>query len=48
MAELIRIRIQASWKAPSNRKALADPLLKVAGICSGPILSVNIDDELSR
>ena len=46
MAELIRLRIQMPAKAPGKRKAVADPLLKVAGICSGPVISANIDDEL--
>ena len=48
MAEVIRLRIRTSAKAPVKRKAAADPLLKVAGICSGPVISANIDDELSR
>ena len=45
MAEVIRLRIQTPAKAPGKRKAGADPLLKVAGICSGPVISANIDDE---
>lgn len=46
MAEVIRLRIQAPSKASVRRKAVADPLLKAAGICSGPVISANIDDEL--
>jgi hypothetical protein len=45
IAEVIRLRIQTPAKAPGKRKAVADPLLKVAGICSGPVISANIDDE---
>ena len=48
-AEAIRLRIQAPEKAPrralAKRYAGSDPLLKVAGICSGPVISANIDDE---
>jgi hypothetical protein len=47
-AEVIRVRIQAPAKVPSKGKAVTDPLLKVAGICVGRVLSVNIDDELGR
>ena len=46
MAEVIRLRIQTPTKAPGKRKSFSDPLLKVAGICSGPVISANIDDEL--
>ena len=46
MAEVIRLRIQTPAKAAGKRKTVADPLLKVAGICSGPVISANIDDEL--
>jgi hypothetical protein len=50
MAEVIRLRIQtpasAPRRAPAKRNAASDPLLKVAGICRGPIISENIDDEL--
>jgi hypothetical protein len=48
MAEVIRLRIQTPAIAPGKRKAVADPLLKVAGICGGRVISANIDDELSR
>lgn len=48
IAEVIRLRIQMPAKTPGKRKVVADPLLKVAGICSGPVISANIDDELSR
>jgi hypothetical protein len=45
MAEVIRLRIQAPAKARVRRKAVADPLLKVAGIC-GAVMSENIDEAL--
>ena len=50
MAEVIRLRIQirpnevASKTRQSAR--LVDPLMKVAGICRGNILSPDIDEEL--
>jgi len=46
MAEVIRLRIQTPAKAQAKRKAIGDPLLKVAGICGSTVLSANIDDEL--
>jgi hypothetical protein len=48
MAEVIRLRIQTPAKAQAKRKAIADPLLKVAGVCGGAVISANIDDELYR
>jgi hypothetical protein len=45
MAELIRGRLQRARGASRSRKA-ADPTLKVAGICRGPVLSDDIDDAL--
>jgi hypothetical protein len=48
IAEVIRLRTQAPAKAQAKRKMIADPLLKVAGICGGAVMSANIDDELSR
>ena len=46
MAEVIRLRIQGPAKAAGKRSAAADPLLKAAGICSGTVLSADIDEEL--
>jgi len=46
MAELIRTRLRASKERPRKRRASKDPLLKVAGICRGPILSSDIDESL--
>ncbi|MEO8053420.1 MAG: CopG family transcriptional regulator [Acidobacteriota bacterium] len=47
MAELIRLRVQGTAKAPKTQpRAAADPLLMVAGICSGPVMSANVDEEL--
>jgi hypothetical protein len=46
MAEVIRLRIQGRAKAGGKRSAGADPLLKAAGICSGAVMSANIDEEL--
>lgn len=48
MAEVIRRRIQTPAKAQAMRKAVVDPLLKVAGICRGTLISANIDGELYR
>ncbi len=45
MAEVIRLRLQPPARRASKRAA-RDPLLKVAGVCRGPILSERIDDEL--
>ena len=46
MAELIRARLRRSVGQPSRRGPAKDPILKVAGVCRGPILSSDIDDEL--
>ncbi len=48
IAEVIRLRIQAPAKAQAKHIAVADPLLRVAGICGGAVISANIDDELYR
>ena len=46
MAELIRARLRQPPVRPRRRTARQDPILKVAGICRGPILSADIDDSL--
>jgi hypothetical protein len=46
MAEVIRLRIQGRAKTAGKRTAVADPLLKVAGICSGAVISADIDEQL--
>lgn len=51
MAELIRARLLSAPERPRRRGAghdpiLADPILKVAGICRGPVLSSDIDETL--
>lgn len=46
MAELIRAKLQRSTTAPRKRRLLQDPILKVAGVCRGPVLSSEIDDSL--
>ena len=50
IADVIGLRIQipteATAKAQTRRKGISDPLLKVAGICGGAVISANIDDEL--
>jgi hypothetical protein len=46
MAELIRTRLQRSDERPRRRSSGRDPILKVAGICRGPVLSNDIDDTL--
>jgi hypothetical protein len=48
IAEVIRLRIQTPAKAQGKRRAVADPLLKVAGICGRRVISANIDDDLYR
>jgi hypothetical protein len=45
MAELIRKKLTGSRKR-ARRKVSEDPILKVAGIWSGPVISENIDEEL--
>jgi predicted nucleic acid-binding protein len=45
MAELIRTRLR---RPASRREPAQDPILKVAGVCRGPILSSEIDDSLYR
>lgn len=43
MAELIRSKL----RTPRNsRTSSQDPILKVAGICRGPVLSNDIDDSV--
>ena len=46
MAELIRARLQRSVSRPRRRGAAEDPILKVAGVCRGPVLSSEIDESL--
>jgi hypothetical protein len=46
MAELIRLRLQPAPSRSKTRGSAGDPLLKAAGICRGPILSDNIDEQL--
>lgn len=46
MAELIRIRLQRSTGRPQRRGHSPDPILKVAGVCRGPVLSSDIDGSL--
>lgn len=46
MAEVIRLRIQGRSKAAGKRTTVVDPLMKAAGICSGAVLSADIDEEL--
>jgi hypothetical protein len=46
MAELIRARLKRSGERPPRRVSSQDPILKVAGVCRGPVLSREIDDEL--
>ena len=46
MAEVIRLRIQGHAKGGGKRTPAADPLMKVAGICSGAVMSADIDEEL--
>jgi len=46
MAEVIRLRIQKRIEKSGKRSAVPDPLLKAAGICRGPVLSRDIDEQL--
>jgi hypothetical protein len=46
MAELVRRRLQPRTVKPIRNRALMDPILKVAGVCCGPVLSGDIDKEL--
>lgn len=46
MAEIVRMRLQNSAERPSRRKPGQDPILKVAGLCRGPVLSGDIDESL--
>ena len=46
MAELIRGRLQRPSSGTRKRKSAPDPILKVAGVCRGPVLSGDIDDAL--
>jgi len=46
MAEVIRLRLEPRSSASNKRGAVADPLLKAAGVCRGPQLSERIDEEL--
>ncbi len=46
MAELIRTKLQRSTAQPQRRASSTDPILKVAGVCRGPVLSSDIDDAL--
>jgi hypothetical protein len=46
MAEVIRARLRGPIAPPRRRGSSQDPILKVAGVCSGPVLSSGIDDHL--
>jgi hypothetical protein len=46
MAELIRRRLQRPAGRSPKRASSQDPILKVAGVCRGPVLSRDIDDSL--
>ena len=46
MAALIRSRLQYSVAPRSKRRPAKDPILKVAGVCRGAVLSSEIDDSL--
>jgi CopG-like RHH_1 or ribbon-helix-helix domain, RHH_5 len=45
MAHLIRLLLENRGSA-RKKLSKADPLLKVAGICSGPELSSQIDEQI--
>jgi hypothetical protein len=46
MAEIIRRKLQGTPGPSPKRRASKDPILKVAGVCSGANLSYRIDEEL--
>ena len=46
MAELIRAKLQRADEPPRERGSGRDPILKVAGICCGPVLSNDIDESV--
>ena len=46
MAELIRARLRRPADRPRQHGAPRDPILKVAGVCRGPVLSNEIDESL--
>jgi hypothetical protein len=46
MAELIRTKLAAPAEAPTRRASGRDPILKVAGICRGEVMSNDIDESL--
>ena len=46
MAELIRLRLQPPADRAAKPRKAADPLMKVAGICRGELLSEDIDAAL--
>jgi hypothetical protein len=46
MSGLVRSRLASTASDPRKALSNVDPLLKVAGICQGPLLSDLIDEEL--
>ncbi|HYL76822.1 MAG TPA: hypothetical protein VEU96_21580 [Bryobacteraceae bacterium] len=46
MASLIRTRLEKRRAAKKRSKAQTDPLLRVAGIYRGPVISNSIDEDL--
>jgi len=46
MAELIRGRLRRSSIRTHKSTPAQDPILKVAGICRGPVLSEDVDGAL--
>jgi len=45
MASLIRLRLEKGSSSKRSKPRI-DPLIRVAGICRGPVLSNSIDEEL--
>jgi hypothetical protein len=46
MAELIRAKLRPAAHPRRNRQGARDPILKVTGVCRGPVLSDEIDKSL--
>ena len=46
ISSIIRSRLENASRAKKRFTSRRDPLLSVAGICRGPVISKSVDDEL--
>jgi hypothetical protein len=46
VAELIRAKLRRAAHPRRKREGARDPILRVAGVCRGPVLSDEIDESL--